>query len=269
MTVIAGALLRREPTDALIEEWFHIKTGRECPVDVSMFRREAYRVGVNFLGLYCMAIIETGYFTSEIFKTKKNMFGLGAVDSDPVGGAATFGSYLEAVRAGAEHLAVYGGSRSVKDWAVSQFVLERTGQVKKWGYFGVVTEFGEMGGKDAKGRVLWASNPQHGAQIERMYGEILGYCIGRYNDAPRTPDEPPRKTPEPNPAPPIKEEPAPVPDENKKPEPEPGPVVPIHKDSIWTVIMHALKTLQPFVAKINPWFGWILLFLYSLLDIFF
>lgn len=262
MPVIAGALLRKETTDALIEEWFHVKTGRECPVDVSLFRRESWRVGVDFLGLFCMAIIETGYFTSEIFKSKRNMFGLGAVDSDPQGGAALFRSDVEAVRAGAEHLAVYGGTRIVKDWAVSQFVLERTGQIKKWGYFGIVKEFKDLGGKDAQGRVKWASNPNHGSQIERLYGEILAYCLGRWDDEPRTPDEPPRKIPEPDPAPPV------VPPAEKKPEPkQPGPEVPTN--GALTAIMHALKTLQPFLAKVNPWLGWIVFALYTILDIFF
>lgn len=229
MTRVKDAKLDLAVTVEAVEEWFHQRIGFECPVSVDLFRVESGKLGLHWVGLFAMAIIETGYFRSEIFKTKKNMFGLGAVDSDPAGGAAKFDSDAVAVRAGAEHLAVYAGAEAVKLWPDSRFVLERTAKLRQWGYFGLIQHFSELGGVTDDSRVKWASNPNHGKQIETLITEIIAYC-----KANAQPDTPPKSAP--------------------------------GNAEFWTVVIGALKYVQPILAKVNPWLGWLCLVLYMLLD---
>lgn len=237
MTKIAQVLTTSAVTPDLVNEFFHQSQGVDSPVDAAIIKKAGDLCQVNWLGLYCMAIIETGWFTSKIFKNNRNMFGLGAVDSDPERSASVFFDYKEAALAGAQHLAVYSGVPDFKNLPVGRFVLERTAKIRDWGYFGLVKEFKDLGGKTDDNKVKWASNPEHGKQIEGLYSQILSYCIDNY--------QPPQKpeTPEP-----PKEEPP------KKELPK-------------GVIVAVLKILVSIVGKFFPWLGWLTVILYALIDL--
>lgn len=53
--------------------------------------------GINGIFLASVAIHESGFGTSKISLDKKNLFGYGAVDSNPYGGAYNFNSYAEGI----------------------------------------------------------------------------------------------------------------------------------------------------------------------------
>lgn len=53
--------------------------------------------GINGVFLAAMAIHEGGWGTSKIANDKKNLFGYGAYDSNPYGGASTFSTYAEGI----------------------------------------------------------------------------------------------------------------------------------------------------------------------------
>jgi hypothetical protein len=231
MTRVKDAKLDLAVTVEAVEEWFHQRVGFECPVDVDIFRVESGKLGLHWVGLFAMAIIETGYFRSEIFRSKRNMFGLGAVDSDPAGKAAQFPTDTLAVRAGAEHLAVYAGSPAIQKWPDSNFVLKRSAKLRQWGYFGIIRDFAELGGITNDSKVKWASNANHGKQVEVLIAEIINYCKKNAH----------QKNP---------------------PKSAPGNAV------LWKALVVALKKLQPILAKVNPWLGWIALVLYSVIEYF-
>ena len=52
---------------------------------------------INGVFLAAVAIHESGWGTSKISKNKNNLFGYGAVDSNPYGGAYSFSSYNEGI----------------------------------------------------------------------------------------------------------------------------------------------------------------------------
>ena len=52
---------------------------------------------INGIFLAAIAIHESGWGTSTIAKNKNNLFGYGAVDSNPYGGAYSFSSYNEGI----------------------------------------------------------------------------------------------------------------------------------------------------------------------------
>lgn len=229
MTRVRDAKLDFAVTAEAVEEWFHQRVGFECPLDVNLFSIECGKLGIHWVGLFAMAIIETGYFRSEIFKSKRNMFGLGAVDSDPVGGAAKFPTDTLAVRAGAEHLAIYAGSPAVETWPDSKFVLERSAKLRQWGYFGIIHDFAELGGITTDSKVKWASNANHGRQVEVLIAEIINYCKKNAQS-----QNPPKSAP--------------------------------GNAGFWTVVIDSLKYLHPILAKVNPWLGWLCLIIYMVLD---
>lgn len=216
-------------TPELVNQWFYKLRKYETPIHAKLFKKAGEECGVNWLGLWCMAMVETGYFTSKIFREKGNMFGLGAVDSDPHGGAASFVTPQEAVLAGAQHLAVYAGVPSFKLKPEEKFILKRTSDIRKWGYFGLIKEFKDLGGKNTEGKVLWASNPNHGKSVEFLIAEILA-------TAPKEPESP-------------------------KP-PEAPPAVP--KGILRAVVL----ALWPVVLKFFPWLGWLTAIVYALVDLF-
>lgn len=237
MTRIAQPLLTSAVTVDLVNEYFHQSQGVDSPVDAAILKKAGDLCQVNWLGLYCMAIVETGWFTSKIFKNNRNMFGLGAVDSNPEKSASVFFDHAEAALAGAQHLGVYAGVPVFKSMPVNKFVLERTGKIRDWGYFGIITDFKELGGKADDGKVKWASNPKHGEQVEKLYSNILTYCLDNYQPSPKPP-----VTPE-APEPPKKELP---------------------KGAIVTL----LKILVAIIGKFFPWLGWITMILYALIEYF-
>lgn len=209
--------------------WFFYNKGSLPPVSAKDFQAICECIGgINWLGLWAMAIIETGYFRSKIFLEKKNMFGLGAVDHNPLGDAALFKDYHDAILAGAQHLAVYAGHPDFKDKPESKFILKRTSDIRKWGFFGIVKEFSELGGKESNGKVKWASNPNHGKQVESIIQEIKNFT------------------------PPIAEKSAFNADSKKK--------------LARTLINGSFKIGVPLLIKVFPWLGWVSFGLYALGD---
>ena len=74
---------------------------------VTYYVEEGKAEGVRGDLAFAQAIIETGYFSSTIAQTKNNFAGIGAVDTDPLGGAATFPDARTGVRAQIQHLRAY------------------------------------------------------------------------------------------------------------------------------------------------------------------
>lgn len=74
---------------------------------VTYYLEEGQAEGVRGDLAFAQAIIETGYFSSIIAQTKNNYAGIGAVDTDPLGGAATFPDARTGVRAQIQHLRAY------------------------------------------------------------------------------------------------------------------------------------------------------------------
>lgn len=74
---------------------------------VTYYLEEGRAEGVRGDLAFAQAVIETGYFSSTIAQTKNNYAGIGAVDTDPLGGAATFPDARTGVRAQIQHLRAY------------------------------------------------------------------------------------------------------------------------------------------------------------------
>ena len=53
--------------------------------------------GVNALGLYALACLESAYGTSTLAMTKNNLYGWGAIDTDPINGAKSFKSVYQSI----------------------------------------------------------------------------------------------------------------------------------------------------------------------------
>lgn len=190
------------------------KPGALIPAIAPLFKEEGNALGINWAALWCMSIIETGYFQSDIYKKKRNLFGLGAIDSDPAGAAVSFRTEREAVRAGAQHLAVYGGAPKAKLLKDADWVMPRSKSLFSWGYYGLVKHFENFGGTAPGGKVKWASNPKHGQQILALYNELLEFAEKKnplckpivselpiaLSDIPESPMEVMAKAPTPTPA---------------------------------------------------------------------
>lgn len=241
MTTIGKPLYRVEATTELIEEWFQVKTGREIPADVDMFRVLGGKYGLNFLALLCVGFADTKGFAGSPYDNAKKIEGL------------------------AQHLAAFAGTQQI--WNLFQksnyedFVLRETALLLHQGYFGCAEKLRDLGGKDEKGRLLWSEDVKYGTKVEGLYNEVIKYCVGQYHTPvkPEFPEPPPLK-----PEPPKEKEP-----ETKVPDTE-IPKKPVAEEGIiWKRLMQALKTLQPWVAKVNPWAGWIVLAIYSILDWFY
>ena len=69
------------------------------------YAEKQYRINGVFLA--AVAIHESGWGTSTIAKNKKNLFGYGAIDSNPYGGAYNFESYNEGIDLVARALVKY------------------------------------------------------------------------------------------------------------------------------------------------------------------
>lgn len=219
--------------------WYQakVKDKRMLPPFIGLFQEECAAAGVNWVVLFCQFCIETGFGKSQLFKDKLNMFGLGAVDSDSQNSAERFRTFRTAIRAGAQHLAVYAGTDKIRVLAPEQFVLERTAKLKTWGYLGIVTYVDEMGGKNTAGQVKWASDPLYGQKIAAMYESIVAYAL---DDNPKPlpippappPKLPPKGEPKPVPAPPVNNPPTTTP---ARPVELPKPILDKLKGIPWLV----------------------------------
>lgn len=105
-------------------------------------------LGVNAALEFSMAMLESGYGTSQIAREKNNLFGWGAVDSGPYAGAFKFGSVAQGVN--------YHFKNAVSS-----------------GYLDVVDDFryygGSVGNKNTGLNVKYASDPYWGMKIAGIY----------------------------------------------------------------------------------------------------
>ncbi|MDY0395610.1 glucosaminidase domain-containing protein [Virgibacillus halophilus] len=132
--------------------------------------------GVNALYLLAHAIHESAWGSSAIAQTKYNLFGFGAVDSDPYNGAKKFNSYQDGIN------------------YVAQYVAHQYQNPKGSYYHGAM-----LGNKAAGMNAKYASDPLWGQQIAGyMYriDKALGkkdfgrYTSGSYKLAVSTVDAP-------------------------------------------------------------------------------
>ncbi|HHX52769.1 MAG TPA: SH3 domain-containing protein [Erysipelothrix sp.] len=72
------------------------------------------KYGMNALLVFALANHESAFGTSEIARAKYNVFGWGAIDSDPMGGAGSFSSVEHSIR---EHMSMnLFGYSNINDW---------------------------------------------------------------------------------------------------------------------------------------------------------
>lgn len=92
-----------QPSGLTIDQFKKVLTGNSGDTQGVLASNAEYfyyaerQYGVNGIFLASMAIHEGGWGTSNIANDKKNLFGYGAYDSDPYGGAMAFDTYAEGI----------------------------------------------------------------------------------------------------------------------------------------------------------------------------
>lgn len=121
------------------------------------------KYGVNALYLMAHAIHESAWGTSNIAQTKKNLYGINAVDSDPERSADEYKSFKESIERAAEFVSI--GYHS-------PLIRTTNSVVDNWKYNGAV-----LGNKSIGMNVWYASDPYWGEKIAgHMYkaDKVLG-----------------------------------------------------------------------------------------------
>lgn len=116
--------------------------------NLNQFFKAESSYGVNAALEYSMALLESGYGTSQIAREKNNLFGWGAVDSGPYAGAYKFSSVASGIDYHAKN-------------AVSAGFLDAYEDSR---YFG-----GNVGNKNNGLNVKYASDPYWGMKIAGIY----------------------------------------------------------------------------------------------------
>jgi hypothetical protein len=140
-------------TPELVNEWYHQEIGIEAPIDATEFQVQGDRYGVNWLGVYVLALIDTSYFHAKHFKEKNSL----------MGDSKTFFGHPEAVRALTQQVGAYGGSECVKAQCPFSFVLPSTGTIRDSAMFGSHWYFQEL-----------TKDPKH---FGKLYSKIQTYCL--------------------------------------------------------------------------------------------
>ena len=124
-----------------------------------IYIEEAAAENINVDVAFCQAMLETGWlqFRGAVTIDKYNFAGIGAVDSNPVEGAARFKSVREGIRAQIQHLKAYAN----KEQLVNECVDPR---------FDLVTRGIAPYVEDLSGR--WATNMQYGTNIVSMMNNL-------------------------------------------------------------------------------------------------
>ena len=120
---------------------------------------EANAEGINAEVAFCQAMLETGWlqYGGAVTIDKFNFAGIGAVDSNPVDGAARFNSVREGIRAQIQHLKAYANEEPLNNPQIDpRFHLVKRG----------VAPYVEMLG----GR--WASDTEYGYKILELMEQI-------------------------------------------------------------------------------------------------
>lgn len=92
-----------KPSGFSIEQFRKVLSGNNGDTQSVLAQNAEYfyyaerQYGINGVYLASMAIHEGGWGTSKIANDKKNLFGYGAYDSNPYGGAASFNTYAEGI----------------------------------------------------------------------------------------------------------------------------------------------------------------------------
>jgi beta-N-acetylglucosaminidase len=107
------------------------------------FKKAEETYNVNALYLLAHAIHESGWGTSQIAKEKKNLFGIQAVDSDPLNSAMTFNSFEDCI-----------------NYMAQTMISDGYANPKSWRYNGAV-----LGDKTIGFNVRYASDPYWGQKI--------------------------------------------------------------------------------------------------------
>ena len=107
------SMLMNKPSGLTLAQFKKVLTGlsgdrnKVIEDNAEYFYYAETQYNVNGLFLASIAIHESGYGTSEISLTKKNLFGYRAYDRDPGGSASTFATYAEGIDLVARVLAKY------------------------------------------------------------------------------------------------------------------------------------------------------------------
>ncbi|NUK29810.1 S-layer homology domain-containing protein [Parageobacillus sp. VR-IP] len=107
------------------------------------FKKAEKTYNVNALYLLAHAILESDGGTSQIAKEKKNLFGIQAVDSDPLNSAMTFNSFEDCI-----------------NYMAQTMISNGYANPKSWKYNGAV-----LGDKTIGFNVFYASDPYWGQKI--------------------------------------------------------------------------------------------------------
>ncbi|MFA5884337.1 MAG: glucosaminidase domain-containing protein [Acidimicrobiia bacterium] len=126
---------------------------------VTMYVEEGNAEGVRGDIAFAQAIVETGYFSSTIAQTKNNFAGIGAVDTDPLGGAATFADARTGVRAQIQHLRAYA------DATATTCTVPPLHNACVDPRFALVSPKGKAPTWNQFGRGIWATDPTYASKI--------------------------------------------------------------------------------------------------------
>lgn len=147
----------RTATSLTSDDFLRFLNSRLGPTTPSVLRSKSVanqfitsqnRYGINAALEFSMALLESGYGTSYIAKTKNNLFGWGAVDSGPYAGAYKFSS----IESGID----YHVKNGVADGYLDSMTDTR--------YYG-----SNVGNKNGGLNVKYASDPYWGTKIAGLY----------------------------------------------------------------------------------------------------
>lgn len=133
---------------------------------VTYFVDEGRAEGVRGDLAFAQAIIETGYFSSVIAQTKNNFAGIGAVDTDPLGGAATFPDARTGVRAQIQHLRAYA------DKSATACTVPPLHYACVDPRFNLVSPKGKAPTWNQFGNGIWATDPTYAFKIVGQAGDV-------------------------------------------------------------------------------------------------
>lgn len=157
-----------------MESWFNSKrSGGSATVPVrhlaQMFLDEGRAEGVAGDVAFVQAMLETGWlrFSARMPRLNNNFSGLGAVDSGT--GSDRFPSARVGVRAQIQHLRAYADVKAHPSRLAHRLVDKRFHYVHK----GRATRWANFGSG------VWASSRTYGADILRLYGELLTWAAAR------------------------------------------------------------------------------------------
>ncbi|MFM8303063.1 MAG: glucosaminidase domain-containing protein [Actinomycetota bacterium] len=133
---------------------------------VTYYVEEGRAEGVRGDIAFAQSIIETGYFSSYIAQTKNNFAGIGAANTDPIGGAATFPDARSGVRAQIQHLRAYADATAT---TCAQPPLHNPCIDPR---FNLVSPKGKAPTWNQFGNGVWATDPYYSFKIVGRTGDV-------------------------------------------------------------------------------------------------